>query len=97
MIASGGHPAGRDRDRLRRCRLHVGPGTTASLDPEGIEILGMPGVLRVIEEHDGALTVDFDPRRLPISRLVAALELAHVIRPTTRWGVEPHPVRSIAS
>ena len=44
----------------------------------------MPGVLRVIEEHDGALTVDFDPRRLPISRLVAALELAHVIRPTTR-------------
>jgi len=51
----------------------------------------MPGVLRVIAEHDGSLTVDFDPRRLRIAELVAALELADVIDPSVPWGVEPAP------
>ena len=85
-------PAGRrPTGDLRRCRLRIGPADGVTLEEQGIEILAMPGVLRVVREHDGALTIDFDPRRLRIAELVADLELARVIDPSVPWGVEPSP------
>jgi hypothetical protein len=84
---AGRRPAG----DLRRCRLRIGPATDLTLEEQGIEILAMPGVLRVVQEHDGALTVDFDPRRLRIAELVADLELARVIDASIPWGLEPSP------